>query len=160
MIMNDIKASKRIAFLLRHGAKQEGVPMDKQGWVLVDDLLAWLSRDGPSGFDATQVARVVETNDKHRFELDGGKIRALQGHTLNLDLQLPPATPRPILYHGTGTRYVKDIMAKGLLKMGRQHVHLSCTVDQALNVGKRHGQPVVLQVNAVVMARDTRSTRR
>jgi putative RNA 2'-phosphotransferase len=154
MKIDDISLSKRISFLLRHGAVREHVPIDEQGWVFVSDLLAWLNREGNRRVDAAAIARIVETNDKQRFELAGDKIRAVQGHSIAVDPDLQPATPPAILFHGTATRFVPAILSKGLLKMGRQHVHLSATADTALLVGKRHGQPAVFQVDAAAMARD------
>lgn len=151
---DDIKASKRMAFLLRHGAVREHVPIDENGWVLVADLLAWLNRGAHRDVTEVDVARVVASNDKQRFELADSKIRAVQGHSIEVDPGLQPATPPAVLYHGTATRFVPSIKSKGLLKMGRQHVHLSTTADQALAVGKRHGQPAVFQVDAAAMTRD------
>ena len=154
MNTNDVAVSKRISYLLRHGAVRERVPIDGHGWVLVADLLEWLNRGGNPRVAEADIARVVAGNDKQRFELAGGKIRAVQGHSIAVDPGLQPATPPAVLYHGTATRFVQSILADGLLKMGRQHVHLSSTADQALTVGKRHGQPAVFRVDAAAMARD------
>ncbi len=154
MNVDDIALSKRMSFLLRHGAMQEHVPIDEQGWVFVSDLLEWLNRGGNRRVDTAAIVRVVDTNDKQRFELAGDKIRAVQGHSIVVDPDLQPASPPAILYHGTATRFIPAILAKGLLKMGRQHVHLSTALDQAFVVGKRHGQPAVFLVDAAAMARD------
>ncbi len=154
MKTDEISLSKRMSFLLRHGAVREGVPIDEQGWVLVADLLAWLNRGGNRRVDAAAIARVVETNDKQRFELAGDKIRAVQGHSIAVDPGLQSAIPPAVLYHGTATRSVESILSKGLLKMSRQQVHLSTTADAALLVGKRHGQPAVFHIDAEAMARD------
>ncbi len=154
MNTNDVAVSKRISYLLRHGAVRERVPIDEHGWVLVADLLAWLNRGGIPRVAEADIARVVAGNDKQRFELAGCKIRAVQGHSIAVDPGLQLAAPPPVLYHGTATRFVQSILADGLLKMGRQHVHLSSTADQALTVGNRHGRPAVFRVDAAAMAHD------
>jgi putative RNA 2'-phosphotransferase len=96
---------------------------------------------------------VVETNDKKRFALNDNKtrIRANQGHSVKVDLQLEPTSPPDILYHGTATRFLKPIMEEGLKSMNRTQVHLSDMIDTATNVGKRHGKLVILSVNAKQM---------
>lgn len=96
---------------------------------------------------------VVELNDKKRFILseDSKRIRANQGHSISVDLELMPATPPELLYHGTAESNVASIMEKGILKRERNHVHLSESIDTATQVGARYGKPVVLKVRAVDM---------
>jgi putative RNA 2'-phosphotransferase len=98
----------------------------------------------------------VAQNDKQRFSFDPSstRIRANQGHSTAVDLQLEPATPPDVLYHGTAEKHVAVILAGGLKRMARHHVHLSTTVPTATAVGKRHGRPVVLVVDAAAMSRD------
>jgi len=150
----NVSLSKRMSYLLRHGAQREGVAIDEHGWMDITDLLAWLNRKPRSRFTIEDVQIVVRDNDKQRFEISGSKIRAVQGHSMAIDLDLAPAEPPATLYHGTASRFVGNILDKGLLKMQRQHVHLSSTVEQALIVGKRHGSPVVFHVNAAAMLQD------
>jgi putative RNA 2'-phosphotransferase len=97
---------------------------------------------------------VVETNDKKRFifSVDMEKIRANQGHSIQVELNLQPVTPPVILYHGTAERNIASILEKGLLKQERHHVHLSADTETAINVGKRYGKPVVLEVAALEMS--------
>ena len=93
---------------------------------------------------------IVATNEKRRFAFnaDKSKIRASQGHSIEIDLQLTPQVPPAILYHGTATRFVASIKAQGLLAGSRQHVHLSANLETASKVGQRHGKPIVLEVRA------------
>jgi putative RNA 2'-phosphotransferase len=115
--------------------------------VAVTELLAALARHG---FPVTrdELDAVVAINDKQRFAFDeaGGRIRANQGHSVEIDLELTPAEPPDVLYHGTAATSLDAILAGGLLKMRRHHVHLSQDTATALRVGARHGKPVVLAV--------------
>ncbi|WP_285503252.1 RNA 2'-phosphotransferase [Actinokineospora sp. NBRC 105648] len=147
---NIIRLSKRLSKVLRHDPGSAGLTLDPAGWVAVDDLLAALRITRPA------LDRVVAENNKTRFAFDatGTRIRASQGHSVPVDLGLPPAVPPRVLYHGTVAAVLPAIRAEGLLPMRRQHVHLSATVETAVNVGARHGKPVVLTVAAAEMVAD------
>jgi putative RNA 2'-phosphotransferase len=125
------------------------------GWVPVDQLLDACARDG---FPITreELLHVVATNDKQRFALDetGTLIRANQGHSAEVDLELEPVEPPALLYHGTAADTVPAIQSGGLKKMSRHHVHLSADVATARKVGVRHGSPMVFVVDAAAMRRD------
>jgi putative RNA 2'-phosphotransferase len=99
---------------------------------------------------------VVATSDKQRFAFDESRarLRANQGHSVDVDLQLEPVTPPAVLYHGTGRQNVASILAGGLQKMNRHHVHLSPDTETAIRVGRRHGEPVVFVVDAAAMHGD------
>lgn len=103
-----------------------------------------------------ELNEIVETNDKKRYEFsdDKKKIRARQGHSIVVDVELKETTPPDVLYHGTATRFLSSIYENGIIKGNRQHVHLSETVDIATTVGKRHGKPCVLVVNCKKMVED------
>lgn len=152
--MNDqrnVKISKRLSYVLRHRPDSIGIELDPQGWIPVDGLLASLAADG---FDVTpgELAYVVETNDKQRFQVDdGGRIRAAQGHSVDVELGLDPVTPPPLLFHGTARHRLESIHAEGLRSMNRTHVHLSAQRSTAIAVGTRHGEVVVLDVDAAAM---------
>jgi putative RNA 2'-phosphotransferase len=149
------KISKYLSKHLRHAPEKLGLTLAPGGWVEVDELLAACAKDR---FVITreQLDEVVTTNDKQRFSFDpsGRHIRANQGHSTDVDLQLDPATPPDVLYHGTAEPTVSLIMAEGLARMSRHHVHLSLDVPTALKVGTRHGRPVILAVDAAAMVRD------
>lgn len=148
------RIGKYISLILRHEPAKVGLVLDDAGWASVDDLLAGLAKNGKRlSFDSLR--DIVETNDKQRYSFneDMTRIRANQGHSLNLDLKLEVAEPPEVLYHGTATRFLTDINEKGLLKRNRHHVHLSAEKTTAENVGRRHGKPVILAVSAGAMHR-------
>jgi putative RNA 2'-phosphotransferase len=150
-----ITVSKYLSKHLRHSPQKLGLTLQPGGWVPVDDLLAAAAGHGfPITYD--ELVECVETNDKQRFSFDetGDRIRANQGHSVAVDLHLEEKEPPEVLYHGTVERFLPAIMAEGLKKGKRHHVHLSKDVATARKVGARRGQPVVLQVEAGRMYRD------
>lgn len=156
--MNDsrlVKISKYLSYHLRHHPDKIGLELAEGGWVSVNELLAACKKDRFS-ISRDELNQVVESNDKKRFSFDstGSLIRANQGHSVEIDLQLSPTLPPDVLYHGTGHRAVESILQNGLNKMSRHHVHLSTDIATAKAVGKRHGKPVVFAVDAQAMHRD------
>jgi putative RNA 2'-phosphotransferase len=151
-----IAASKRLSFHLRHAPERIGLTLDSAGWVGIDELLAALGRHGLR-LSRAELDDVVAGNDKRRFAYDetGTRIRANQGHSTPVDLDLPVVTPPPVLFHGTAERFLPAIERAGLRPMARHDVHLSPTVTTAEAVGRRHGRPVVLRVDADAMTRDS-----
>lgn len=150
-----IRFSKFVSLVLRHKPQQYGLTLDEHGWVPIDELIAAANRAGvPLTHAALQ--QVVVQNDKQRFAIsdDGRAIRARQGHSIAVDIELVACEPPPQLYHGTAERFVPSIRAQGLLRRSRQHVHLSPDVATALKVGQRHGKPVVLTVKSAAMQHD------
>ncbi|WP_033258739.1 MULTISPECIES: RNA 2'-phosphotransferase [Kitasatospora] len=150
-----VKTSKTLSRILRHDPGAVGITLDAAGWVEVDALLAALARHGRR-LSRAELDHVVATNDKRRFAYseDGRSIRASQGHTVEVDLGLPAATPPDTLFHGTAERTLRHVLAEGLRPMSRRDVHLSADTETAVKVGSRHGRPVVLAVDAAAMARD------
>ena len=140
--MNDKQLSRRLSYLLRHAPGEAGLALEPGGWVPLAPLLAHL------GVTREQVERVVATNNKRRFSLEGERIRANQGHSVPVELDLAPTEPPPVLYHGTYPGALDAIKREGLKSMSRHHVHLSPDVETARQVGARRGQPVVLTVRA------------
>jgi putative RNA 2'-phosphotransferase len=156
--MNDkekIKKSKFLSLVLRHEPQSAGVTLDEAGWVSVAELLEGCRRNGVA-ISREQLQVLVDTSDKKRFALsdDGLRIRANQGHSVEVDLKYEPARPSELLYHGTATRFAEAIRASGLQKMNRHHVHLSLDYDTALKVGQRHGKPLILTVLSAQMHAD------
>jgi putative RNA 2'-phosphotransferase len=146
------RISKRLSLHLRHEPETLGLTLEPGGWVKVDDLIKGFSK---VHFNITreQLETVVRENDKQRFSFDetGTKIRANQGHSTEVDLQLRPQTPPNVLYHGTATDVLESILGNGLKRMARHHVHLSTDKEMMLKVGMRHGKPVLLKVRAKEM---------
>jgi len=148
----DDRLSKTLSYVLRHRPDTFGLKPDAAGWVPVAELLSALSRQGrPVSRDA--VEQVVRHSDKQRFALseDGSRIRANQGHSMQVELGYEACEPPAVLYHGTVKRSVASIREHGLEKRQRHHVHLSAAPDTASSVGARRGRPIVLQIEASVM---------
>src|SRR5215467_4090103 len=144
-----VTVSKSLSKHLRHAPEALGFTLQPGGWVSVDALLIASERIGfPSTYD--ELIECVETNDKKRFSFDdtGDLIRANQGHSVEVYLQLKEKSPPDFLYHGTVERFLASILAEGLKKGKRHHVHLSQDVETARKVGARRGQPVLLRVEA------------
>ena len=148
-----VRYSKFISLVLRHRPKLIGLDLDEGGWASVDALLSGMNaKDMP--IDLPLLERIVAENDKQRFIFNAGrtKIRANQGHTVTVDLGLQPRTPPDHLYHGTAINNLASIQKQGLLKRKRQAVHLSPDAQTALQVGSRHGEPIILLIAARQMA--------
>jgi putative RNA 2'-phosphotransferase len=148
----NIKLSKILSLVLRHQPDLIGITLDEQGWVTVADLKKKAAAYGKS-FSAEELEYIVDTNSKKRFAFSGDKlrIRASQGHSIEIDLGYVRQIPPEVLYHGTATRYIESILKSGLNKRKRTHVHLSSDRETAIKVGQRHGNPVVLEVAAGAM---------
>lgn len=123
--------------------------LDPSGWARVDELLQKMAAAGRP-VTIAQLKEVVASNDKKRFAFneDESLIRASQGHSIAIDLDLPVVAPPPVLYHGTASRFVAAILSDGLDRRSRQHVHLTESIDTALTVGSRYGAPVLLKIDA------------
>ena len=147
-----VKVSKYLSKHLRHQPERIGITLDENGWVAVDELMRAAAAHG-FRFTRAELDHVVAVNDKRRFTIDGTRIRANQGHTVEVDLDLPTAEPPAYLYHGTVARSLEAIRAEGLRPMNRHHVHLSPDRETATRVGARRGRPVVLPVDAGAMHR-------
>ena len=149
-----VRVSKYLSKHLRHQPERLGLELAPGGWVPVRDLLAACARHR---FPITraELEEVLARNDKQRFSFDPTKelIRANQGHSVEVDLQLEPVEPPDVLYHGTGERSAEAVRREGLRRMSRHHVHLSGDVETARRVGARHGRPVVFAVDAAGMRR-------
>ncbi len=150
-----VSISKFLSLVLRHKPETIGIQLDDSGWVEVSQLLECINASGKE-LDFETLELVVETNSKKRFAFneDQSKIRASQGHSIDVTLGYKPQKPPVILYHGTATRFKESILKSGILRQKRQHVHLSSDIETAINVGQRHGKPVVLQIEAAKMVEE------
>jgi putative RNA 2'-phosphotransferase len=149
-----VTKSKFLSLVLRHKPDEVGITLDSAGWVTVEELLRAVNQHGVS-LTLDELKHLVATSDKKRFALsdDGLRIRANQGHSVEVDLEYPPQVPPELLYHGTATRFVTGIRQDGLKKMGRHDVHLSAETKVTYQVGSRHGKPVLLVIRAGDMHR-------
>ena len=151
-----VRRSRLLSKILRHQPSLAGLTLGAGGWVAVDDLLRGLSAYTGALITRVELDEIVANNNKRRFAYDetGTLIRASQGHSVAVDLELTETPPPEALYHGTGAQTVEAIWREGLRKMRRHHVHLSSDTATALKVGARHGPPAVFAVAAGAMARD------
>lgn len=147
-----VTISKFMAYVLRHNPGAIGLTLDASGWADVEELIACANARG-RGLSRAVVEEIVARNDKKRFVLsdDGRRIRAAQGHSVKVDLQLDPREPPEILFHGTHERALGSIRAAGLRPGSRTHVHLSPDIETAEKVGARRGKPIVLRIRALDM---------
>ena len=148
--------SKFLSLILRHKPSAVGIKLDTHGWADVNELINGIKRSGRD-IDFALLERVVNENDKQRFSFneDKTKIRANQGHTKKVDVELDEKVPPAVLYHGTIASNINSINEKGLLKMKRLYVHLSKDVETAQKVAdRRHSESVIYEVNAELMYKD------
>ena len=153
--MNKTRISCFIARVLRHNPGAAGLTVDCHGWADVNQLIDGIRRTKDPDFDRAALDDIVATDDKQRYSYseDGKRIRANQGHSIPVDVELAETQPPEYLWHGTATKYVESIDASGLLPRSRLYVHLSADIETAVKVGKRHGAPVIYRVRSGEMAR-------
>ncbi len=151
----DLKSTgKFLSLILRHKPEVIGITLDEHGWADVSELIKGVARSRP--FDMATLEQIVREDDKQRFAFNENrtKIRASQGHSVDVDVELKEMIPPVILFHGTAQKSVSSIEREGLRSMSRLYVHLSDTFDKAFKVGSRHGRPVVYQVDCEAMSKD------
>lgn len=152
--MSNQQTSKYISLILRHQPEVIGITLDEHGWANVEELIAGVNRTHPLTRELLE--EIVRSDEKQRysFSADHTLIRANQGHSIPVDVELPQAEPPAVLYHGTGEKYVDSIDRQGLLPKSRLYVHLSADEETAVKVGRRHGTPVIYTVDTGAMRRD------
>jgi putative RNA 2'-phosphotransferase len=152
---DDVSLGKFISLILRHKPETIGITLDSEGWADVDELINGINAAGYS-IDMETLERIVAENNKKRYTLspDKKRIRANQGHSIDVQIDMEKREPPALLYHGTATRFLDSIKAEGIKKMSRQYVHLSPDIHTAAAVGKRHGAPAVLVIDAAKMHAD------
>ncbi len=148
--------SKFISLILRHNPGAVGISLDEHGWADVQELIGGINRSEGHVLDMEMLEEIVRTDEKQRYSFNEDRtlIRANQGHSIPVDVELEEKTPPDILWHGTGEKYVSSIDAQGLIPKSRLYVHLSADVETARKVGSRHGKPVIYEVNCRRMAED------
>ena len=152
--MIDNRTAHLVTRVLRHRPKLAGVSLDEHGWVDVNELLNGMNKS--VSITRAELENIVATDNKNRFSFseDGTRIRANQGHSVDVDVELEQLPPPEILYHGTAEKSVASIQKQGLLPMGRLFVHLSADTETACTVGARHGRPRIFLLDARRMAED------
>ena len=152
--MNLTSTSKFVSLILRHKPETIGIQLDEHGWANVEELIAGISKTRE--FNRELLEEIVRTDNKQRFTFneDKTKIRANQGHSIPVDVELPEAIPPDRLWHGTGEKYVVSIDQQGLIPKNRLYVHLSLDAATATKVGSRHGKPVLYIIKTKEMHDD------
>lgn len=152
--MNLTKTGKYLSMILRHRPEAAGITLDEHGWARVDELIAGIRKT--QKFNMEMLEEIVRTDNKQRYSFNEDRtlIRANQGHSIPVDVELPVTEPPEFLWHGTGQKYVESIDRTGLLPKGRLYVHLSKDTDTAVKVGSRHGKPAVYRIKSAEMAAD------
>ena len=150
------ETSKYISLILRHKPETIGISLDEHGWADVQALIEGINASGNHHLDADMLEEIVRTDEKQRYSFneDHTLIRANQGHSIPVDVELEEKTPPAVLYHGTGEKYMASIDATGLIPKSRLYVHLSSDMETAKKVGSRHGRPVIYTVDCTAMAAD------
>jgi probable RNA 2'-phosphotransferase len=148
------KMSKYLSLILRHKPEVIGITLDEHGWANVEDLINGINKTQP--FTMDMLEEIVATDDKQRYSFNKDKtlLRANQGHSIPVDVELKEMSPPEYLYHGTGKKYAVSIDRLGLLPKSRLYVHLSDNMDTATKIGKRHGEPLIYRVNSRAMSLD------
>lgn len=153
--MDLTKISKYISLILRHKPQIIGITLSEHGWADVDELIRGVAKEH-EGFNRAVLDEIVAKDNKQRYSYseDGTRIRANQGHSVNVDVELKETLPPEILWHGTAERFIDSINSQGLIPKGRLYVHLSSEVSTARIVGSRHGKPAIYKVNCAKMVQD------
>ena len=152
---NDTKLSRYISYILRHCPEEVGISLDREGWADTRALIEGICAKGHT-IDIKTLERIVREDSKQRYSFspDKSRIRANQGHSIPVEVEMRTAEPPARLYHGTSEKALDSIKQNGILKMNRLYVHLSGDTETAFKVGSRHGKPVVLVVDTAAMSAD------
>ncbi len=151
---NKINISKYISLILRHKPEEIGITLDEHGWANVSELIEGISKSHEFNMDMLEDIVATDNKQRYSFNEDHTLIRANQGHSIPVDVELEEVIPPEILYHGTGEKYVASIDQQGLIPKSRLYVHLSGDKETAVKVGQRHGKPVIYIVKSGEMNRD------
>lgn len=148
--------SKFISLILRHKPGTIGISLDEHGWADVQELISGINAAGGHHLDMDQLEEIVRTDEKQRYSFNEDRtlIRANQGHSIPVDVELEEKIPPDILWHGTGEKYVSSIDRQGLIPKSRLYVHLSADTETARKVGSRHGKPVIYTIDCRKMTED------
>ncbi|MFT8350599.1 RNA 2'-phosphotransferase [Clostridium saccharoperbutylacetonicum] len=151
----EMQISKFISLILRHKPEEIGLKLDEYGYIKTSDLIKGLNLKGYR-VTISDIERIVAEDNKQRYSFneDKSKIKANQGHSIAVNLELQPIEPPKVLYHGTATRFSESICKEGIKKQNRQYVHLSSDVETATKVGKRHGELVIFRIDSDQMYKD------
>ena len=148
--------SKFISMILRHKPEVIGITLDEHGWADVQELISGVNSSGGHSLDMEMLEEIVRTDEKQRYSFNEDRtlIRANQGHSIPVDVELEEKLPPDVLFHGTGEKYVLSINQQGLIPKSRLYVHISSDIETARKVGSWHGRPVVYRIDCRKMTED------
>jgi len=151
----DMRISKFMSLILRHKPEEIGLKFDEYGYIKTSGLINGLNKKGYK-VTISDIERIVDEDNKQRYSFnnDKSKIKANQGHSIAVNLELQAVEAPKVLYHGTATRFSESICKEGIKKQARQYVHLSADIETATKVGKRHGELVIFKINSGQMYND------
>ena len=153
--MNDDSSTSRfLSLILRHRPEVIGITLDQHGWADVRELIEGISKSRPFSMEILERIAANDAKQRYSFNEDHTKIRANQGHSIPVDVELEQCEPPEVLYHGTGEKYVPSILQQGLVPKTRLYVHLSSDMETAKKVGSRHGKPVIYEIDCRSMIED------
>lgn len=152
--MSTRETSKYISLILRHKPEVIGITLDEHGWADVNELINGVGKTHKIDREILEAIVAEDEKQRYSFNEDHTLIRANQGHSIPVDVELEKITPPDILYHGTGVKYKESIDLQGLIPKSRLYVHLSGDADTARKVGQRHGTPIIYEVKASRMSED------
>ena len=154
--MRNNKTSKFIALILRHKPETIGITLDEHGWANVQELIDGINATGKHQLNMELLEEIVRLDEKQRYSFneDRSLIRANQGHSIPVDVDLRETLPPKVLYHGTGEKYVPSIDEQGLFPKSRLYVHMSADKETVKTVGSRHGKPVIYEIDCKSMSDD------
>ena len=152
--MDLTRISKFLSLILRHKPEEIGIKLDEHGWANVKELIAGI--DKKYKFNMEMLKEIVATDEKQRYSFNADKtlIRANQGHSIQVDVELDEVEPPEFLWHGTAEKFTHSINTNGLISKSRLYVHLSSDVETAISVGMRHGSVALYKVDALKMHQD------
>lgn len=144
------RLSKYLSYILRHDPQEADLSIDKYGFADLNRVVEALNETKHYWAGKEDIEYLIENSDKTRFEIKGYKIRALYGHSIDVEIEEELHQPPPKkLYHGTSPDSAEAISEEGIKSQNRQFVHLSKTKEEAYRVGKRHHlEPVIFQIDA------------
>lgn len=146
--------SKLLTYILRHHPEKFDLELDKNGWIDIDILIDAINKQKENSITKEEIFDIVKKCNKQRFSIENNKIRCVQGHSIEIDLELTQKQPPPMLFHGTSNNLKEVISVEGLKKMERNHVHMSKNILTAIDVGKRKGNVVVAVIDSLRMFND------
>jgi len=151
--MND-EYGKQLCFILRHGAEKMKIQISKTGYIKCETIIAELQKRWPS-FTQSDLEAIVKEDEKGRYNIDRGSIRANQGHSMeSVKIPFKKAVPPVTLYHGTNAKGLEGMLKTGIQRMRRHHVHLTDDVNTAASVGMRKGSEVIVEIDTRDMVKD------